>query len=165
MISIIIASVLNFSPVNQNLIIVHENKLELSVYKQIKRNNPKLPEWYIIKLTHTIQKVTDKYKLPKKLYTAILMQESAYNLKAKRCSNGLCTDFGIGQVHISSVKRYKLSKDLLTKDLDYSIESSAKILHDFKKMYSKKERNYWTRYNSSNKDFRNLYASQVSRWY
>lgn len=151
MIAAIIATVLNFTP-------------QSHVYDQIKRNNPKLPEWYVLKLTSTIRSVTKKYNIPKRLFTAMLMQESGYKLKAKNCDSGTCTDFGVSQIHISSVRRYKLSVQKLTTDLEYSIEAGAKILHDFQEMYGKKEREYWTRYNSSNQSARNLYAKRVAQW-
>ena len=151
MIATIIVATLNLSP-------------PIYVYDQIKANKPSLPEWYVLRLSSVINNITAKYNIPKRLYTAILMQESGYKLDAKNCTYGKCMDFGIGQIHKSSIRRYKLSKEKILNNLEYSVEAGVRILSDFRDMYGKKEREYWTRYNSSNNSARQLYAKRVLRW-
>jgi hypothetical protein len=62
------------------------------------------------------------------------------------------------------MKRFKLDKDRLLNDLDYSISASAMILADFKRMYGKRESQYWTRYNSGTPSKRETYKKLVSRF-
>jgi hypothetical protein len=61
----------------------------------------------------------------------------------------VCTDFGISQIHIATAKLegYSFDIDKLTTDLEYSIESGIKVLSYFHKRYSKKEKDWWVRYN------------------
>ena len=51
-------------------------------YCQIRKNNPRLSHIYALKLSNKIHKVCIKYKVPKRIYTAILAQESMYNVHA-----------------------------------------------------------------------------------
>lgn len=131
---------------------------------QIKENAPQLSSMYVDYLSHLIDRVSKKYNLSCEVYTAILMQESRYNLSAKNCTSGVCTDFGIGQIHIGSIRRYKLDKRRLLTDLEYSLEAGAKILYDFKKAHKRKSI-YWAYYNSSNKLAQNKYIKLVSKWF
>lgn len=63
-----------------------------SIYCQIKKNAPHLNNEYSMKLSNIIYKMHKKYNIPKKIFTAILMQESGYSLKAKGCHKGLYLD-------------------------------------------------------------------------
>lgn len=62
------------------------------IYCQIYKNKPSLDKVYIMKLSNIIYKMHKKYKIPKNIFTAILMQESGYDLKAKGCNKGLYVD-------------------------------------------------------------------------
>jgi len=135
---------------------------------------------YAMKLSNIIHKAAIKYKIPANIYTAILMQESRYSLKAKGCHSGLrqetidnkvqlietriCSDFGISQIYYKTARRYKLDIHLLTTDLQYSIEAGAKVLSGFKKRYSKRETDWWTRYNASSRVKRKIYKELVERF-
>lgn len=59
------------------------------IYCQIKKNKPKINKKYAMTLSNIIYKVTHKYNIPPRIFTAILAQESGYSLKAKGCHRGL----------------------------------------------------------------------------
>jgi len=105
---------------------------------------------------------------------AILMQESSYNLSAKNKKCGfseetgkracIIQDYGVGQINYKTIEYLKLDKKRLTTDLSYSVDAAAKVLSNFKKMYGHKEIDFWTRYNSSNKNKRLVYKRLVERY-
>ena len=76
----------------------------------------------------------------------------------------VCTDFGMSQIYYKTAIRYGINIDRLTTDLRYSIEAGAKVLSGFKKRYSKREINWWTRYNASSKTKRKIYRELVERY-
>ncbi len=104
----------------------------------------------------------------------MLMQESAYKLSAKniKCGTSMYTgkkdciiiDYGIGQINHKTINTFKFDQDKLLSNLDYSIEAAAIVLSDFKRMYGKKEVDYWSRYNSSNVQARLNYKRRVTRY-
>lgn len=99
------------------------------------------------------------------------MQESGYRLNttSKSCgyvikpnkgvatsidqSGKICvaSDFGISQIHINTIKRYKFDLERLTTDLEYSVNSGALVLSWFYKTYAHKESTWWTRFNCGTK--------------
>jgi soluble lytic murein transglycosylase-like protein len=124
------------------------------VYFQIRKNKPTLDHFYIMEISRVVHKMNDKYNIPVDIFTAILMQESKYNLEAVRCIKD-CefvykkrggTDFGIAQINHKTVKRYKFNLNKLTTDLEYSVEAGAVVLSDFKKKYGK-DKEWYLRYN------------------
>lgn len=144
-----------------------------SVYCQIIRNAPKIDKSFALVLSNTIYKASKKYNIDKNLYAAILAQESMYKLNTINCTNGLtmteevetvCTDFGISQIHYKTIDRYGFDTDLLIEDLNYSVEAGAKVLSDFKRIYSKKEKHWWSRYNSSNNKKRLEYETRIYKY-
>ena len=149
------------------------------IFCQIKKNNPKLDKSYAVQVSNIIYAMTKKYNLRPHIYTAILAQESMYNLGAKNCTTGvktlpnghnaktettICVDFGISQINYKTAKAYGFDLDRLVSDLHYSIEAGAIVLSDMKKMYHANEDDYWTRYNSSKKTFREEYRRLVERF-
>lgn len=109
-----------------------------------------------------------------KILTAMLMQESSYRISAKglRCGISITTgekdcvvvDYGIGQINHKTVKNFKFDLDRLLSDVEYSVEASAIVLADFKRMYGKQEPDYWSRYNSSDRAKRDIYHALVARY-
>lgn len=101
------------------------------------------------------------------------MQESGYSISAQnlKCGVSISTgkqdcvavDFGIGQINHKTVKSFKFDKTKLLNDLEYSVDASAKVLADFKRMYGKKDNNYWSRYNASSAEKRQTYQNLVAR--
>jgi len=134
-----------------------------TIFLQIKKNKPEIDTFYAAQLSRIIKKMTEKYNISSRLYTAILMQESKYKLEATRCNNKIyyvlkdikklqktCTDFGISQINHRTVSSYNFDKNRLITDLDYSIEAGLIVLSDFKKNF-RKEKEWYTRYNCGNK--------------
>lgn len=134
------------------------------IYYQILKNNPKIDKKYAMKLSNAIYHVAKLYNINPKRYAAILGQESMYKLDAVNCTKGKCSDFGISQINIKTIKAFKFSITRLTTDLHYSLEAGAIVLADFKKAYGHKEDDWWTRYNTSNKDKREIYKALVVRY-
>ncbi len=101
------------------------------------------------------------------------MQESSYKISAKnfRCGVSITTgkqdcvavDFGIGQINQKTIKSFNFDKNKILSDLEYSVEASAKVLADFKRMYGHKEVDYWTRYNAGKRSKREIYKNLVAR--
>lgn len=91
------------------------------------------------------------------------MQESGYNIHATKCYTGLgenmdlkslksvCTDFGIGQIHINTAISYNFNVEKLITNEEYSINAGALVLSWFYKKYSSKDPSWYTRYNCGTK--------------
>ena len=131
------------------------------IYNQILLNRPKIDKVKAKQIAHHISMVNIKYKIPKRVYAAILMQESKYKLDA---INAKSNDYCMAQINIRTVKAFKFDKKRLLTDLKYCIEAGAIVLADFQKMYAHKETTWFTRYNSSNSKKRKIYFSRISRW-
>lgn len=143
---------------------VSRNGPERRLFNHISKNNKDLPESYRMKLTYALNKAATKHKISAKLLSAILMQESRYKVSAVGYVKKKPIDFGISQINIVTIKSFKFSKYRLLSDLDYSVNAGAKVLADFKRMYGKKESNWWSRYNSSANKHRVKYQRAVTRY-
>lgn len=149
-------------------------KEEKKILSQIKKNNPNLDVEYTATLAKTIVQTSKKYGIHPKVLAAMLMQESAYKISAKNIKCGISiengkkdciiVDFGIGQINHKTIKAFKFDRNKLLTDLSYSIEASAKVLADFKRMYGHKESDYWSRYNASTPSKRLVYKRLVARY-
>lgn len=141
-------------------------------YCKIVNNHPNIDVDHAKKIAKHVHKVEDKYGISHKIYVAILAQESMYKLDAKNCGkkkvNGqvhkICHDFGMSQINKNTAKAFKFDLDKLTSDVGYSIEAGAQVLKDFKDRYGHKEKDWWTRYNSSKKSNRSKYKKLVERY-
>lgn len=150
------------------------------VYCQIIKHIPKLKGKRGMNMSNSIFKQCTSHKVNCQIYTAILIQESRLNLKAKNCRIGMveeivedettyverrtCFDFGISQINFKTIKSFKFSLEKLTTNLDYSIAAGAKVLYNFKRMYGKREDKWWSRYNSSHPIHRKVYENYIERW-
>ena len=86
-----------------------------------------------------------KYGIEPELYHAIIAQESNYKVDAV---NKKSKDYGLAQINARTAKAYNFSIERLLKDARYNAEAGAKVLHDLKKSYSKREPLTWVcRYN------------------
>lgn len=104
----------------------------------------------------------------------MLMQESSYKIGAQNVQCGIsmttgkkdcvAVDFGIGQINHKTIKNFKFDKRKLISDLTYSVEAAAIVLADFKRMYGKTDKEFWTRYNSGTKKNRETYKRLVARY-
>lgn len=135
-----------------------------NVTSQVIKNNPDINRIQAVDIARVIIDETSKHKIPKNIFTAILAQESMYKLSAKRCNINKCTDLGISQIHYLTVKRYNFDKKLLLTNLSYSIGAGCIVLKDFMKRYGNKEKNWYSRYNSSNPNARKKYEKLIKRF-
>jgi len=147
-----------------------------------------------MELSNVIYQVSKRHKIPSKIYTAILMQESRYKLNALAKSCGfrelasvnkvkynfavskknvgcVYTDFGIAQVHYKSILRQNLDHKRLLTDLNYSVNAGAEILSYFARKFAKKEPHRWfCRYNVGTQSANKVkiacsgYIKLVKRW-
>ena len=113
------------------------------------------------------------------------MQESNYRLDAKNTQCGLVfkvlgtignesitsiheecvvADIGISQINYKTAKLFKFNIMKLINNLEYSIEAGAIILADFKRRYSHREKNWWSRYNASSKRKRLMYEAMMYQY-
>ena len=132
-----------------------------NVYRQILINKPGINKIEAKQIAHHISMVYSKYKIPKIIYAAILMQESFYNLKA---INTVTSDYCMAQINIKTARAFNFNTKRLLNDLKYCIEAGAIVLSDFQKRHAHKEVTWFTRYNSSNPLKRKQYLSDISRW-
>jgi hypothetical protein len=153
-----IAFVLTFTP-----IFVSEAKTQQTspVMVQILRNHPSIDREYARDIASAIYKAATEHRLRPERLAAILAQESMYTLNAV---NKKSKDFGIAQINWKTVERYGFDKKRLLTDLEYSVKAGAIVLADFKRMYGKREKNYWSRYNSSDEERRKEYEFLVARY-
>lgn len=149
------------------------------VYCQIRKNKPTISKKYAMRISNIIHKMHLKHKIPTKIFTAILNQESGYSLKAKGRKCGytkkgtkecVYTDYGISQIHWKSVELWKFDLTRLTTDLEYSIEAGAIILADVMKRFEKKDKEWYTRYNcgfrgSTKRDTCQIYKRLIKRYF
>lgn len=154
----------------------NKNPIACKIVANKERRNEKIDKNKAIDISRAIASAVKKHGVPVEVYTAILMQESGYKLRAKNCKkqtiaktqdelmNELysiqaitltktiekCTDFGMPQIYVDTMHRYGFDKDRLLTDLNYSIEAGAIVLKDFMKQFHGEE-DWWTRYNCGNK--------------
>jgi len=153
-------------------------------YCQIKKNKPRMSPHYAMKLSNLIHKASKKWGVPKRIYTAILKQESNYNLIAVKREKGvleprsfyprprivnIAQDFGIAQINYITAQKYGYDLDRLLKDLEYSINAGAEVLSWFYKTYADKDDAWWSRFNCGTKRTTTRatcqrYLRDVSRW-
>ncbi len=95
------------------------------------------------------------------------MQESAYTLNAKNCYriNGkIHCDFCMMQINDRTIKRYGFDQHTLMTNTAYCVEAGATVLADMRRMYGKRDKEWWTRYNANDKEMRVIYRDLVNRW-
>lgn len=136
-------------------------KFNPAIYHQILKNNPDIKHNYAKYLSKVISDVAKAYRLDPLKLTAILAQESMYQASAV---NTHSNDYGIGQINHHTAKHYGFDLKKLTHDVEYSVKASAIVLKDFQKKYGKREKDYWTRYNSSDPEKRQEYKQLVARY-
>lgn len=152
-----IAFVLIFTPIFTSEAQVERNP----IFEQVVRNHPKIDRQYALRVATAIQKVAKEMGVRPERLAAILAQESRYTLNAV---NKKSNDYGIAQINHRTIENFGFDKKKLLTDLEYSIKAGAIVLADFKRMYGKREKNYWTRYNSSDPDRRKEYEILVARF-
>lgn len=131
------------------------------IFCQIVKNKPNIDRNYAMKLSNVIYYTAKLYDINPKRYAAILAQESGYKLNA---INKVSMDYGMAQINFRTIAALGFDKNRLLTDIEYSIEAGAIVLSKIKKSHGNKEKDFWTRYNSSNVSKRELYAKLVSRY-
>lgn len=128
---------------------------------------------YALKLSNAFVKVAKVKKLPVNLLVSIAMQESSFKLDAVRKVHGLtleeeeyssawvATDFCLMQINASNIKRMKLDASRLITDAEYCITAGALILNDSKSRFSKKEFDWFSRYNAVSNLHRTIYKNHI----
>ena len=134
------------------------------IFCQIIDNHPTIDKKYAFNLSKLIVKIAHTHKIDPRLLTAIMAQESKYDVTKKNCNERYCTDFGIAQINWKTADVYNFDRNLLTSDLEYSINAGAIVLAEIKARYAHKEEDYWTRYNASSPSKRNEYKLLVARY-
>lgn len=132
-----------------------------SYYDTVKSINPKLSHNDTVLIIHNVFKQSIKFGLDKDLMLSILAQESAFKLSAKSTTN----DHGMAQINKHTIKRYNLNKNKLHTDIEYNTYAMSIVLNDFKKLYSHKEKDWYTRYNSPTKFYRMKYKARLNKFY
>jgi len=144
------------------------------IYCQIKKNKPEIDTKYAMKLSNYISIYSHKHKVEARLYTAILAQESQYNMEAKNCVDGLndalepiraCVDWGVIQVSYKTAEAFKIDLRRIMTDMEYAIESGAIILKNKIKECFYLGKDAWNCYHSKTESYRGIYKSLVWRYY
>lgn len=130
-------------------------------FKQVVKNHPKIDRIYALQIANAIDKAAKELNIRPQRLAAILAQESRYVLSAV---NKKSRDYGIAQINHKTIERFGFDKQRLLTDLEYSVMAGAIVLADFKRMYGKREKDYWTRYNSSDPERRKAYEVLVARF-
>jgi soluble lytic murein transglycosylase-like protein len=132
-----------------------------AVYKQILKVRPGIEPNYALRLAKSIYEVAGAFKIEPKLLTAILAQESMFKVDAINIKSH---DYGLAQINRKTAKLYKFDLKRLQADPKYAIWAAGVVLNDFHKMYGHKEKDAWTRYNSSKPENRQRYKILVARY-
>lgn len=139
------------------------------IYAQVKKNAPRLDKAFAHNLAITIEAASKKYDVNARQMAAIAFQESSYRLAAKRCyslpSGAQTCDRCLMQINDRTSDAFGFDKDRLLTDVNYCVEAGAKVLKDFKMRHGAKEKDYWSRFNTSNLGKRRLYYAAVSRYF
>ena len=137
------------------------------VKSQIRQISLLMPQAKVVQLAYHIEAACLEFNIPCELYTAILAQESMFQLDA---FNYKTQDYGIAQINIKTIKAYKFDKHLLLTDLKYSIRAGAKVLSWFSR-YKSRESHWFCRYNVGTASLRDKklkkclkYSSLVDRY-
>ena len=141
--------------------------MEQKVVEHINANKPGMNQSYVKKLARVISSHSDV--VSPFLLSALFMQESGYDYTVCRRHKRKCVDYGIGQIYWRTAKSHKMSVPKLTRDLVYSVRSAVIVLSWFRKVYSKREKYWWVRFNcgtkrSINRKTCNEYKRKVLRW-
>lgn len=131
------------------------------IFEQVLKNHPGIDRKYARDIAKAIQKVAIEFGIKPQRLAAILAQESMYTLNAV---NKKSKDYGIAQINHKTIESFGFDKKRLLTDLEYSVKAGAIVLADFKRMYGHKEKDYWTRYNSSKPERRAEYKQLVARY-
>jgi len=115
----------------------------------IKKLTPSISDDMATTIANNIQDMSTKYSIDWKIFVAIFKQESNFNIRA---INYKSRDFGLGQLHYTTIESRNVELGRLLTDSAYAIEETAKILAQLRQTYDKIDkkqgRTWYTRYHS-----------------
>jgi len=133
-------------------------------YYHIKRLRPDMDRGYAFYLSSLIEKYSKPEKVSPARLVSIAMQESGLR-QINRVENGTITDVGMFQFHVKTIADRKLDSKRLKYDVEYQVESAAKLLRAKINLCNKRGiKQPWTCYHSATPSLANQYASLVVRW-
>jgi len=159
---------------------VSVNKRKNPIYESIIILNTSIEREVAYSYSNIIAKYSRRYRLNPFLVVSIAKQESGITLSAERgyftgkvyalsdntlVRNYEISDFCMMQIHRSNVIKLKLDPNRLLEDPEYCIHEGIKILKHFKFFQTLEPYIWWSRYNASSIDKRELYRQDVLRHY
>lgn len=156
---------------NGNICLQPKNKICRKILKLQPELNPDLALSY----SQSIYRYAKKFKISSDLMVAIINQESGFNKKSIRKEKGIIEvngqfkeveagfDFCLMQISYWNIRKRSINTNKLMKESDFCIKTGATILSEFKEMYGKTEKDWWTRYNASTLNYRKEYQRKVER--
>jgi len=152
--------------------------LKNPIFCQIKVLNPRVPDSMAVKLSNAINKYSRKFGTDPMVSVAIAMQESGFTNKNRTeafvapdgtVKQGI-TDVGVFQIHVDTIRHFKIDSARLLRDLDYQAYWHTRILKEkIKTCQSKREKlnvkegNEWSCYHSFTPSKRKIYLNDVKR--
>lgn len=124
---------------------------------------PQVSETDLPIIVQSIMRNAMEYELDWKIMASIIAQESSFRKDPQACLKHRhhCADLGISQINYHTWGRVlNLNKKLLLTDINYNIQSMARILSILKNSYGREVR--WpTRYHSFTHSHRKIYANFI----
>ncbi len=144
---------------------VTRNNVNL-IAKMIKVVQPELQKNVRNRIAYSLYLTTKKYNVDPKLMIAIIGTESDF-VNSKISTTG---DLSLAQINTEIWNKEfvrlgldKLNSKRLKKDENYALSKMAEILNILKKRHSKNDSQWFARYHSHTKKFKNLYSVKVEK--
>jgi soluble lytic murein transglycosylase-like protein len=128
---------------------------------------PSLDEKEAIIITKSLLNSADHYNLDWMIMASIIAQESSFRKDPQNClhTKKVCIDLGISQINYGTWgKTLNLDRIKLLTDIQYNIDTMAKILSRLKAKYSR-ELSWHTRYHSFTPSHRKVYADFIYHYF
>lgn len=136
------------------------------ISKMIKVVQPELNMKDRNRIAYSLYLTTKRYKIDPKLMIAIIATESDFD-NTKISTTG---DLSLAQINTEIWNKEfvrlgldKLNSKRLKKDENYALSKMAEILNILKSRHAKKDSQWFARYHSHTKKYKNLYSSKVER--
>jgi len=122
----------------------------------IKKINPRVPDYQVAQIYHSVTKYSKDLNLDKELLLAIIRVESTFDIT--KVSN--TKDYGLMQVNIRTIKSFNFNLYRLQYDIDYSIFCGAVYLF-LLRSNNPTDKYWWARYHSSTKEHKERYIQRI----
>jgi hypothetical protein len=130
-------------------------------YVIMKQINPNIEINHALSVVYSVFQYGIKFNVEPHIILAMLAQESKFEMKAESKTQ----DYSIAQFNIATIKHRGLNKNRLTSDLNYAVYNMAKMLSELKLKHGKKEKTWFSRYNTATPSKRKAYEKQVLKFY